>query len=39
MAKEIPEKTIELALMLESLKERFPEVYRHIMGLIRSMLA
>jgi hypothetical protein len=31
-------KTVELAQKLEELKERFPEVFRHIVGLIQNLL-
>lgn len=31
-------KTVELAQKLEELKERFPEVFRHIVGLIQTLL-
>jgi len=34
----ISDQTMEFARMLERIKERFPEAYRHIVGLIRSIL-
>lgn len=32
------EKIMEYAQMLDALRNRFPEVFRHIVGLMRSML-